>query len=380
MTKRRRMMVLLGIGVLGVMVAAAYPHLFRLNSVPKTKPGEPDPATDGFTRTVPATASPTRLVFPYSEEEAFGGESCGISAFGAHAGGHPEGLDHVWIDVRKGTPIRSWGDCTITRIYRARDEWMIDVDFGNGLKGWHMGVERPLVKQGQRVKVRETIAVGREALPGAASAEFTLWDTRRNDLVLHGRRGDYRNGSLVSPWDYLVPAEQRRVVTLYKKYLLEPYVATKAFNGHFTPWDPLLTNDLFLHERHPHKVTGEWFLDSSWNPGYPKDVLTIIEARNPYFAGNVILGLDDDGVSDEFHSDDLFGECEIDYERGQITITNRHEGRQGELLYGLFAISEAGGRANLKLEYQAGRFPERFSNRAATYHARPHYARRNDLR
>jgi hypothetical protein len=62
---RRR--VLIAILFLGLAGVATFPRLLKLAPVPKTVPGEPDPATDGFTRTVPKTASPTRLVFPYSE-------------------------------------------------------------------------------------------------------------------------------------------------------------------------------------------------------------------------------------------------------------------------------------------------------------------------
>jgi hypothetical protein len=127
-------------------------------------------------------------------------------------------------------------------------------------------------------------------------------------------------------------------------------------------------------------VTGEWWLESDWTPGHPKDVLTIIEAKNPYFEGNVILAIDEDLVSDQLRSDDLFGECEIDYELGRIKIINRHAGRSDELFYGLFAVTEAGEHATLMLEYQSESYPERFSSRAAKYRTRTHYARRNRVR
>jgi len=71
-------------------------------------PAAPDPEFDYFTWTLPAGASSIRLSLPADIDDFLFDEHGGIGGFGLHAGGHIEGLDHAWIELKPGTPVKSW--------------------------------------------------------------------------------------------------------------------------------------------------------------------------------------------------------------------------------------------------------------------------------
>ena len=78
-------------------------------------PAKPVPWTaDVWTQPVPAWGSPVRLNLPVALSDIVFGAGGGIGAFGAHQGGHVEGLNHVWIPTRLGIPVRSWAVGTVT--------------------------------------------------------------------------------------------------------------------------------------------------------------------------------------------------------------------------------------------------------------------------
>lgn len=338
-----------------------------------------DPQTDNFTYTLPSGASPIRLSLPAEIEDIFYSEKTGVGGFGLHAGGHIEGLDHVWIELKPGTPVRSWADGVVEDVRLSgmvdEGEYHITINYGQNLIGIHMEIETPYVKKGDRVKRGQEVGIGLSFDPGQSSAELSLIDLGRTDGVRydgHGGKGVY-----VSPYDYLADSEKIKLVEAYKKYVIEPYQRSGSQEGlfvMFAPYQPYLTNKLFLHKGNEGKLSGAWYcLSSKWGQNYPNDMLTFIEADNPYYKGNVVLATDD---RDEGQRTDwsIKGTFEVDYEKGQVKMINY----DGTGYFGIFEIDESGDRAKLKIEYQQGSYPSEFSSNAIIYIERSNLSRRAD--
>lgn len=333
----------------------------------------PDPETDYFTHTLPAGASPLRLSLPADIADIFYSEKTGVGGFGLHDGGHIEGLDHVWIEIKPGTPVRSWADGSVMDVRLSGDvaagEYQITIDYGQNLIGVHMEIETPYVKQYQPVKRGQEVGLGMSFDPEQSSAEFSLIDLGRTDGVKAWDKGVY-----VSPYDYLEDSEKKKLVEAYQKHVIEPYQQQGNAEGLtwvFKPYQPYLTNQLFLHEGNEGRLAGAWYcLSARWEPGYPDDILTFIEADNPYYKGNIVLAADD---SDEGGRND-WGTFEVDYEKGQVKIIKNY----GATYYGIFEIDESEERARLKIEYQEGSYPTEFSASALIYIERTNLSRRED--
>ena len=118
---------------------------------------------DAVTQPLPEGASKVRLVL-YAPLDTI--LLTGLGGYGAHRGGHPEGLDHEWIPVKKGVVMTSWADGYVVWARPApgdagydRGQMNVVVYYGDGLWGEHMGLDRNkvLVKEGQRVKAGDPI-------------------------------------------------------------------------------------------------------------------------------------------------------------------------------------------------------------------------------
>ena len=320
------------------------------------------------------------MSLPAEIEDFFYGDKTGVGGFGLHAGGHIEGLDHVWIELKPGTPVKSWADGVVEDVSLSgmvgEGEYHITINYGQNLIGIHMEIETSYVKKGDRVEKGQEVGMGMSFDPGQSSAEFSLIDLGRTDGVKYNGYGG--KGVYVSPYDYLEDTEKKKLVEAYKKYIIEPYQRNGSREGlfiMFEPYQPYLTNNLFLHEGNEGKLSGAWYcLSSKWEQGYPNDILTFIEADNPYYKGNVVLTADD---RDEGRKNDwsINGTFEVDYENGQVKITTNY----GETVYyGIFEIDESEDRAKLRIEYQKGSYPAEFSSETITYIERSNLSRRAD--
>src|SRR4051812_19999934 len=77
----------------------------------------PVPWVDGaWVQPVPSWGSSVRLHLPVPLDSIILGPGGGLGFFGAHEGGHVEGLDHVWIPTKPGTVVGSWADGTVQSI------------------------------------------------------------------------------------------------------------------------------------------------------------------------------------------------------------------------------------------------------------------------
>lgn len=327
----------------------------------------PDPEYSNITWTLPAGASELRLSLPADIDDIFLGS---IGGFGLHSGGHIEGLDHVWIHIKKGTPVRSWADGYVEDVRLSGmvelGEYAITIDYGQNLIGIHMEVGEPLVEKYTNVTRGQIVGYGMTFGGNDSSAEFGLIDKGRSDGVKA-----YYGGVYVSPFDYLNDIDKRRLVDAYKEEVLDPYRedGTKPSGWEWEPYEPYLTNSIFIHKE--NRISGVWYLISErWEPGYPNDILTFIEVNNPYFTGSIVYAEND--VSEGSY--DIKGTYEVDYEKGQVKINNT----RGPDYYGIFEIDESGERAKLKIEYQEGSFPSVFTGNALTYIQRGNLTRRED--
>jgi len=140
----------------------------------------------------------------------------------------------------------------------------------------------------------------------------------------------------------------------------QKYGTTRGTTWVFEPYQPFLTNKQLLHPGNEGRLTGEWYLLSSkWAPEFPFDIMTFIEADNPYFKGNVALA-DDTGNEGRIK---IKGTFKVDYEKGRLRIVNE----DGVKYFGIFEIDESEERARLKLEVNTNSYPIEFSSEAAIY-------------
>ncbi len=320
---------------------------------------------DSFTQPIPPGASTSRLVLPAPIDKI---SLTKIGPFGAHLGGHPEGLDHEWIEIKDDVPIGSWGDGEVKRVYENRPgESRVVINFGDGLVGEYMEIKTPLVKVGDKVKAGQPIGYGIPAYnnPGYQSGEFVLGDDNRRDGV---KGWTVQNGIAVSPFDYLKDDVKQQLISEFTKQAIDPYISKGQSIETISPWEPYLTNPLLIHKQNKGTMAGEWYLKSiKWAKDSSPDVIILLKANTKYYNQNRIIANDEE-------EERFVGTWEVDYTNKTLVINSNVYG----MLYGIFELDESGSRATLKIEYQTGSYPTGFSEKALTYIERDGVQRRED--
>jgi hypothetical protein len=293
-----------------------------------------------------------------------------LGAFGAHEGGHPEGLDHVWLYKTTDDQVKSWADGTVTRIDVYSDQTMITIDYGNGLQGKHMSIASASVALGQTVKAGDVVALG---IHGSLNNEFQLMDENRGD----GIKTDVDGYSYVSPFDYLEASQQAALVALYQAQVVTPFFTLGQEGNAGKPWEPYLTNRTLFHAQNRGTLIGEWVLSNrNWNIPDPLyfDILTINDATNAY--GHFSKFCATDYSSGPGSKGILDGDFSLPGPPGQVLFTYR--GSTTPTWYGLYQVDESGGRAIMTLEWNAQAFPAAiFANAAVYYERGPYYVERD---
>lgn len=329
---------------------------------------------NAVTQPVPAWGSALRLSLPVPIGNIVLGPAAGIGGFGAHQGGHVEGLDHVWIETTPDSTVKSWGSGTVTAIDDMGDagggqhEYFITISYGQGLVGKHMEVATPLVSVGNVVKEGDPVAIG---LPFGTmrSAEFMLVDLNRRDGVRYG------NGASVSPFDYLNDADKQALITSFTTQVVVPYFSSGQSAGNNKPWEPGLTNKVLFHGEHRGTIVGEWILSNKgWTTPDPLyfDVLTVFDVHNSYGDFQRFETMDDDMTKSGYKAN-VSGDWSQS-ETGKILFT----GAGGKTYYGLYSVDESGGRAKLTMEWREGSYPTAITASAAVYLERAPLYRRGD--
>ncbi|MEK7083538.1 MAG: M23 family metallopeptidase [Patescibacteria group bacterium] len=321
---------------------------------------------DVMTQPIPVGASKTRLTsFPAPLDKIFI-----TGPYGAHRGGHVEGLDHEWIEIADDTPIVSWARGKVTNVFlnnpNKPEDWRIYVDYGDGLSGEHMDVKTPLVKTGDEVEAGQSIAYGLPVqwLNGYHSGEFNLVDQYRKDGV------QYRDGVTVSPYDYLREDLKTELIAAYTKQFIEPFVQRNEFFMGFAPWEPYLTNPLIFHKQYKGTIIGEWYLKSKkWAVDEAPDMLIFLRGITKYYdKQRLVAGEDASAAGATFD-----GTWVADYEAKKMQIVTERG-----IYYGIFELNESEPRATLKIQYQTGSYPTVFSDQANIYIERSVVQRRQD--
>jgi hypothetical protein len=319
---------------------------------------------NAWTQPVPPWGSPVRLELPVSLDSIVFGPGGGFGAFGAHEGGHVEGLNHVWIPILPGTTIRSWAGGTVTRIEDmgdrgsgdGRHEYFITIDYGSGLVGKHLDADTPLVRVGAIVRQGDPVATG-------PSAEFMLQDTNRSD----GETSDA--GSPVSPFDYLKEDVKAAVIARHIARVVEPYFRNGTAVGNSRPWEPYLTNKMLFHKDHPGSVAGEWILtNKGWNTPDPQyfDVMAIFDVTNDFGRFQRFDVMDHDWSAPGSKRNGSGTWRSVDGP-GKIIFTLSGNGLLDGTYYGLYKIDEIGSRARLSIEWKKNGYPDAITAAAAVY-------------
>jgi hypothetical protein len=178
----------------------------------------------------------------------------------------------------------------------------------------------------------------------------------------------------VSPYDYLEDEVKLALVEAYKANMIESYVLNLYEPLMLHPYQPYLTNNLFIHEGNEGRLMGAWYLVSeAWEPVYPNDLLTFVEADNPYYTGNVVMATDD---RDNYGRADwnIWGTFDVDYEAGRIRMV----GEGPTTYYGIFEIDESAERAVLRIQYRLYDYPHEWTDEDLYYVERGVDGRRGD--
>ena len=317
----------------------------------------PVPWVDGaWVQPVPCWGSPVRLNLPVPLDSiVLAGPTGGLGFFGAHEGGHVEGLDHVWIPTTPGTVVNSWADGTVLDIQLIGGSYYIDIDYGHGLVGKHQVATKPLVVAGQQVKAGDPVAI-------AATAEFNLVDYNRTD----GVRTSDTGGSNVSPFDYLKPDVQAALIAKNINEVVNPYFTIGSVAGNSRPWEPMLTNKILFHSDYPSTFQGVWLCtNKGWTVADPLyfDVVTIHDVTNAYGHFQHI-DLEDYNTALPGSKGLTDGTWVPGDSAGKFIMTMGHG---GPTYYARYTVDESGSRAKLTIEWQLGSYPTAISSNAAVY-------------
>ncbi len=327
---------------------------------------------DALTQPLPEGASKIRLILPAPLDKI---EITKIGAYGAHRGGHWEGLDHEWIYVEKGTNIGSWadGEVVYARLNHENDPdrgYRVVIYYGDGLWGDHAHVKQPLVKEGDFVKAGDPVAIGEDTIyPGYHFAEFSVADQHRQDGVVYWYKF-VKGATLVSPFDYLKEDAKQELIDKWQKEILDKYLSKgeEVLGVIPPPWEPYLTNHILLHRDNPGKLVGEWYLRSGkWGNDEIPSIFLFFPANTKYYSRQrVIAGKDSGNTMDvgDFGTS-LEGDWEADYGDSRVIFYTK----QG-IYYGIFELDESQQQAILKIEYQQGSYPKNFSEQARIYQER----------
>lgn len=310
---------------------------------------------NAWVQPVPSWGSSVRLRLPVPIDSIVLGPSGGLGFFGAHEGGHVEGLDHVWIPIKPGTVIGSWADGTVLNVQLIDGFYYIDVGYGHGLVGKHQLVEHPVVTVGQRVKQGDPIGTAR-------LAEFNLVDYNRSD----GVRTESAGGSNVSPFDYLEPDVQSALIARVMSQVVTPYFANGNTAGNSRPWEPRLTNKLLFHRDHRGTFQGEWLrTNSPWATPDPLyfDVIAINDVTNS-FGHFQHIDLEDYNASAPGTKGLMDGTWVPGDSAGKFMLKLSFS---NSTYYARYAVDESGPRAKLRLEWRLGSYPDSISSKAAVY-------------
>ena len=309
-------------------------------------------------------------------------EGGGIGAFGMHAGDHPEGLDHIWLYCKSpDSPVVATADGYVFVVHGGSGEWSIIIKHSDRFFTEYGDLGSVVVSQGDYVTKGQTIGYPMEITvttdEGQRSTYFLdywLIDMERDDGVLI--EIGQKMGSRVSPYEYLEPSVKEAVENAYYENMYNVYKEQRRIVGVFNPYEPNLTNDIFLHPGNEGTPIGVWIsLQRRWEEDGIPDMITIIDVNNEFWKGCRFIFYDG-----WVHTQNVIeGNCMFDLQTGRITFEVDPSYPDAKTYYGIFEVTE-GERATLQLEYSEEGYPESFSENALTFVVRSQRQPRLEVR
>lgn len=338
---------------------------------------------NSLTQPLPANASKTRLSLPAKIEDLMP-DNAPITGFGAHIGQHVEGMDHVWVAVKKGLPAQSLADGKVMFIEKIgnpeeRVEYMIYLDYGDGLACSYAEITKPLVQEGQTVKHLDPIGETSEFHNFEANeVEIYCADANRHDGITPTAGGNLQ-GTAVSPFDYLNETDKALLEETYQEKVINSYLAGKNYGESWFPSDPYLTNQTMIHQE--NKIVGEWFLiNKKWND-LDLSLIIFLESNSKYYEENAVLMRVEN--ANLYASKYIDGTYEVTYEGNRAKIVF-YDQKSRQTYYALAEITESAGRdttgeSRAQMKFEWGQSPiNDFSDQALLYQERGIYNPRHD--
>lgn len=288
-------------------------------------------------------------------------EGGGIAPFGMHDGDHPEGLDHIWVYPKSAdTPVKATADGLVERVSGESGNFEVHIKHSERFTTEYFLLNSIVVKEGDELKKGETVGYPIPCQTWVPTYFFDYWlmDMSRNDGVWV--YGDSQMGSRVSPYEYLAPDVKMAIEELYREEMYNVYRDRGKQVGVFNPYEPKLTNPIFLHPGNEGTPVGVWLsLDRKWEEDGVPDMVTILKVDNEFHTGYRFIFYDG-----WIYASQETGSCKVDSEAGEIIF--RIAEPSSKTYYGIFEVTE-GDRATLKLEYRQGSSPSVFSDDALNF-------------
>ena len=302
-------------------------------------------------------------------------EGGGISPFGMHDGDHPEGLDHIWVYCTSAdTPAKAPADGDVFQISGGPGEWMVIIQHSERFQSEFYLLDSILVQEGDHVTKGQTIGYPISVETWVPTYFFDYWlvDMSRNDGVW--AMPDVQMGSRVSPYEYLESSVKEAIENAYRENMYNVYKNQRIKVGVFNPYEPNLTNEIFLHKGNEGTPVGVWIsLERKWEKDGVPDMVTILNVNNEFYSGYRFIFYDG-WIGGESKS----GSCEINNETGEITFHADFPEPQVTTYYGIFEVTEDD-RASLRLEYREGSRPSSFSDAVLNFVVRSQRMPRSEV-
>lgn len=292
-----------------------------------------------------------------------------IVPWGTHGGNHPEGFDHTGFVFTKKAPIYAPDYGVVAEIERRHEDDIKVIIFHNyTIATWWDHFGEVLVDVNDTVEKGEVIGYARYYEEREAYLiDWGVIDFNNDTGPLFTRYYDYKNGSMVPPFDYISKADRDAIYQKFNETMLQPFL-----QGEFVPFmtkaEHDLVNPIFPERMSEDDIAGVWVYDGYWEPGGYPEILTFIHRNTKYF-GEVFCAVYADFLSIwYFDSWDATYEVDTSVTPHRIKITFEYGGPNGtKVLYGIYEIDTSGDRLKLRIEFRSDTYPEGFTENAATY-------------
>jgi len=310
------------------------------------------------------------LSLPINIEDLADDPSLGpIGPWGVHGGNHPEGFDHTSFIFTKKAPIYAPDYGIVVEIEeRHKDDIKLIIFHNYTIATWWDHFGEVLVSVNDTVEKGEIIGYARYYEEREVYLiDWGVVDFNNDTGTLFTRYREYKNGSMVPPFDYISKAERDAIYQKFNETMLQPFL-----RGEFVPFmtkaEHNLVNPIFPERMSEDDIAGVWVYNGYWEPnGYP-EILTFIHRNTKYF-GEVFHAVYADFLNIwYFDTWDATYEVDTNVTPHRIKIIFDYGGPNGvRVLCGIYEIDTSGDRLKLRIEFRNDTYPTSFTENAAIY-------------